>query len=118
MALKLATTAASNQAASLSKDDTMVRVKVGHGTKFPELVKDGDWFPLAVANELGEIEYMKATSRVGDTIIVLRGQEGTEARDYTSGDPVFLPLTTAALSEIIGIAGPLSLSINDTVVTP
>lgn len=118
MALKLANNAASNLAASLSKDDTMVRVKVGHGTKFPELTKDGDWFPVAVTNELGEIEYMKATSRVGDTIIVLRGQEGTESRDYSAGDPVFLPLTNAALNEIIGIAGPLAVSINDTVVTP
>lgn len=114
MGLKIANNAASNLAASLSKEDTMVRVKVGHGTKFPELLKDGDWFPLAVANELGEIEYMRATSRVGDTIIVLRAQEDSEARDYNAGDPVFLPLTKAALSEIIGIAGPLSLSINDT----
>lgn len=117
MALKLKNNAASNLAASLGKDDTMVRVKVGHGAKFPELINDGDWFPLAVANDLGEIEYMKATSRVGDTIIAVRAQEGSEARDYSSGDPVFLPLTTAALDEIFGIAGPLALSINDTAVS-
>ena len=117
MALKLANNAASNLAASLSKDDTLVRVKVGHGTKFPELLKEGDWFPVGVANDLGEIEYMRATSRVGDTIVVVRAQEGSEARDYSSGDPVFLPLTKAALDEVIGIAGPLSLSINDTEVT-
>lgn len=118
MGLKLASNAASNLAASLSKDDTMVRVMVGHGSKFPELLKDGDWFPLGVANDLGEIEYMRATSRVGDTIIVVRAQENSEARDYTAGDPVFLPLTKAALEEVIGISGPLALSINDTVATP
>lgn len=118
MALKLTNNAASNLTASLGKDDTMIRVRVGHGTKFPELIRDGDWFPVGVANDLGEIEYMKATSRVGDTIIVVRAQEGTEARDYNAGDPVFLPLTKAALDEIIGIAGPLSLSINDTEVNP
>lgn len=116
MALKLKNNALGSLAVNLSANDTMVRLKAGQGAKFPELVNEGDWFPLALADEAGQVEHTRATSRIGDTIIVLRGQEGSVSRDYSAGDPAYLPLTTGALNELIGAAGPLSLTINDTVV--
>lgn len=116
MTLKLKNNALGNLAVNLSANDTMIRLKAGQGAKFPELLSEGDWFPLALADDAGQVEHTRATSRIGDTIIVLRGQEGSVSRDYSAGDPAYLPLTTGALNELIGAAGPLSLMINDTVV--
>lgn len=117
MGLKLANNATSKLAASLAANDTMIRILVGTGARFPELLAEGDWFPLAIQNDLGEIEYTRAVTRVGDTVVVVRGQEGSQPRDFNQGDAVFLPLTKGVLETIQGIAGPISLNISDSEVT-
>ncbi len=96
MAVKLLNDVRSKLAVSISSTDTQVRVIAGHGVRFPVL-SSGDWFPLAIENENGEIEYMKATARTGDMITVERGLEGSVARGYQSGALVELRLTVAAL---------------------
>lgn len=119
MGLKLKNNAASNLAASLSDTETLIRVLAGHGARFPTL-NDGDWFPLAVQNVMGEIEYMRANARAGDVITVQRGQESTQARKFEAGDVVFLPLTVAALNTLgggSGGAGQVYISISDAQVT-
>lgn len=116
MGLKLKNNAGSSLAASLSVDETMVRVLAGHGVKFPTLGVS-DWFPLAVQNSQGDIEYMRATARAGDVMTVTRAQEGTQAMIFDAGDVVFLPLTTAALAALGVIDGPVNISISDATVT-
>lgn len=116
MGLKLKNNAASSLAASLSATETLVRVLAGHGSRFPTL-NDGDWFPLAVQNVHGEIEYMRATARAGDVISVLRGQEDTQPKIFDAGDVVFLPLTVAALNGLGGVSGQLTISVSDATVT-
>lgn len=116
MGLKLKNNAGSSLAASLAADETMVRVLAGHGVKFPVLTA-GDWFPLAVQNALGNIEYMRATARAGDVMTVIREQEGTQAKAFDAGDVVFLPLTTAALKALGVIDGDVAISISDATVT-
>lgn len=108
MAVKLLNDVRSKLAVSISATDTQVRVIAGHGVRFPVL-GTGDWFPLAVENENGEIEYMKATARTGDMITVERGLEGSVARGYQSGALVEVRLTVAALDarieQIVSSAG-------------
>lgn len=116
MGLKLKNNASSSLAASMSGTETMVRVLAGHGVRFPKLGA-GDWFPLAVQNVQGEIEYMRATARAGDVITVLRAQEATEPLIFDAGDVVFLPLTVAALNALGVIDGDVALSISDATVT-
>ena len=116
MALKLKNNAGSSLAASMSETETMVRVLAGHGVRFPSLGV-GDWFPLAVQNVQGEIEYMRATARAGDVITVSRAQEGTPPIAFDAGDVVFLPLTVSALNALGVISGEVALSINDATVT-
>lgn len=113
MGLKLENIARGNLAAPLSTGDTMVRLRAGQGARFPELVEEGDWFPLVLANEDGAIEITKATTRIGDTILVERGQEGTAQIEAVAGDPVYLALTVAALQSVLGSAGPLAITISD-----
>lgn len=112
MALKLSNNASSSLAASISDKETMVRVLAGHGARFPAL-NAGDWFPLAVQNMQGQIEYMRATARGGDVITVERAQENTAPRTFDAGDVVFLPLTTAAIYELQGNGTGVHVSVDD-----
>lgn len=116
MGLKLKNNASSSLAASMSETETMVRVLAGHGVRFPSLGV-GDWFPLAVQNVQGEIEYMRATARAGDVITVTRAQESTTPLVFDAGDVVFLTLTVAALNALGVIDGDVAVSISDATVT-
>lgn len=116
MGLKLTNNASSSLAAAIGDSETMIRVLAGHGVRFPVL-DDGDWFPLAVQNVQGQIEYMRAYSRAGDVITVVRAQESTAARTFDAGDVVFLPLTTAAIYELQNTGSGVSVSVSDAKVT-
>lgn len=116
MGLKLKNNAVSSLAASLAAGETLVRVLAGHGVRFPVL-STGDWFPVAVQNAAGAIEYMRATSRAGDVITVVRGRENTEAIAFEAGDTIFLPLTVAALNALGVISGEVAISVDDATVT-
>ena len=76
----------------------------------------GDWFPLAVQNVAGTIEYMRVTARAGDVMTVVRGQENTAALDFDAGDLVFLPMTVAALNAL-GVVNEVTISVDDATVT-
>lgn len=116
MGLKLKNNASSSLAASMSETETMVRVLAGHGIRFPSLGA-GDWFPLAIQNVQGEIEYVRATARAGDVITVTRAQESSSPLVFDAGDVVFLPLTVAALRALGVIDGNVAVSISDATVT-
>ena len=116
MGLKLKNNASSSLAASMSETETMVHVLAGHGIRFPSLGA-GDWFPLAIQNVQGEIEYVRATARAGDVITVTRAQESSSPLVFDAGDVVFLPLTVAALSALGVIDGNVAVSISDATVT-
>lgn len=116
MGLKLKNNASSSLAASLSENETLIRLLAGHGSRFPQL-NDGDWFPLAAQNVQGQIEYMRAVSRAGDVLTVLRAQEDTKPMTFEAGDAVFLAYTVAAINASSGTGGGVSISVNDVTVT-
>ena len=115
MGLKLKNNAASSLTASLAAGDTLVSVLAGHGARFPVLAA-GDWFPLAVQNVAGAIEYVRVTPRAGDVMTVVRGQEYTASLDFDAGDLVFLPMTVAALNAL-GVINEVTISVDDATVT-
>lgn len=97
MAVKLVNNARSTLATAITATETVVRVRVGHGIKFPVLSVSGDWYPLALEDDSGNIEYLRCTARSGDSMTVERGAEGTQARSYSAGDVCQLRLTAGAL---------------------
>lgn len=116
MAVLLSNNARSLLAASITVSDTMVRVRAGHGDRFPNPTNVGDWFPLTLEDANGAIEIMKATSRSGDIITVQRGAESTQPRAFNTGDAVEHRVTAAALEDIRNgglTASLLSVSIGD-----
>ena len=116
MGLKLKNNAASSLAASIAAGETLVRVLAGHGARFPVL-NTGDWYPVAVQNAAGAIEYMRAVGRAGDVMTVIRGRESSVALDFEAGDVIFLPLTVAAQDAMGVIDGDVVISVDDTTVT-
>lgn len=116
MGLLLKNNARSTLSASITAMDTTIRVRVGHGDRFPQPSATGDWFPLTLEDESGNIEILRATARQGDMITVTRGAEGTQARAYAAGDAVELRPTAAALKDLQGGGGTpqtVSVSISD-----
>lgn len=104
MAVKLGNIVRSKLAIAVTEDETQLRVLTGHGARFPVLAS-GDWFPVALENESGQIELCRATARNGDIITVTRAQEGTDKRPFSAGDACELRLTVAALAAFGGGGG-------------
>lgn len=98
MGVRLKNNARSRLAASISAITVTIFVQTGHGSRFPTLIAEDDWFPLALENEAGQIEYLRCTARLGDALTVERGAEGSTPLAFNAGDLVQLRLTAAAAS--------------------
>lgn len=100
MALKLSNNADGLLALAISDSDTSLTLRAGHGSRFPAL-GSGDWFPITVvrASDPSQFEIMRCTARSGDTLTVVRAQEGTSAITFDAGDVVSLRLTSGTLEE-------------------
>jgi hypothetical protein len=79
--------AASNLAAPISNTALSVTLTAGTGAEFPN-PSGGQQFPItfndAATGLLVEIVY--CTARVGDTLTIVRAQEGTVAQNWLAGD--------------------------------
>lgn len=103
MALKLANNAVSKLAANVAAADATISITAGDGTKFPVLAA-GDWHPVTLIRTDGTLEILKCTARTNDTLTVTRGQEGTVATTFSTGDRVELRLTALAIQTINDLA--------------
>lgn len=115
MGLKLKNNASSTLSVTITEGQTTIALPAGHGARFPALAA-GDWFPLALFDAAGNVEYLKATARNGDSLTVLRAQEGSQARSFIAGSAVVLSLSVEAIAALEIGAGPLSVSIGNSVV--
>lgn len=116
MALKLANNAVSALASAINSSSLSIALAPGDGAKFPSLAA-GDWFPVTVVKSTGALEIMRCTARAGDTLTVMRAQEGTAALDFAAGDRVELRLTSGSMDQFVRktgdtMAGPLDMGGN------
>ncbi len=99
MALKLANNATSTLSAAIISTDLVVSIASVDGSKFPTL-DTGDWFPITIVDPAGNMEVMRVTGRIGDSVFnVVRAQEGTTAKDFEAGSRVDLRLTSGAVQD-------------------
>ena len=70
-------------AASINSVDTTVQVASGFGALFPDPGVN-EFFYITLENDLGEIEIMQVTARVGDNMTVVRGRDSTAAQAWTA----------------------------------
>ena len=100
MAVPLFTNNASGTlAGSYNAVATDLTLTAGQGALFPSPT-GGDWFALTLVDSFNNIEIVKCTARTGDTLTVVRGQEGTAARALGAGEKAELRVTAAALAGI------------------
>lgn len=104
--------ASSTLAAGISAAATSLTVQTGHGERFPSLAT-GEWFPVTIVKSATELEIVRCIARSGDTLTIVRAQEGTSALSFNSGDLVEHRLTAEVLNglisdvESIGVPEPL-----------
>jgi hypothetical protein len=96
MAIKLANNASSTLATAISASDTGVVLATGTGSQFPVLTT-GDYFYATIVSTAGTREIVKATARVGDTLTIVRAQEGTTAASFAAGAQFELRITAASV---------------------
>lgn len=86
--------ASTTLAAGITAGATSLSVAVGAGALFPVLTGTSQFFCSLVDNS-GNIEIVLVSARVGDVFTIARGQEGTTARAFVTGNTVEHRITAA-----------------------
>lgn len=100
MPIKLANNASGTLATAVSASDTGVALTTGDGAEFPVLTA-GDYFYATVTSSQGTQEIVKVTARSGDSITVVRAQEGTLAAGFAAGARFELRVTVQSVLDAI-----------------
>ncbi|HGW1001391.1 TPA: hypothetical protein ACNPUC_005602 [Raoultella planticola] len=112
MALKLLANnnAKSVLAAGISAYATVITVGTGAGALFPVPVSGQSYFKLTITDAATKTisEIMHVTSVSGDVMTVIRGQEGTTARVWSTNDIVANLMTAGSLLSFLQISNNLS----------
>ena len=83
--------AATTLASGISSSDTSLTVATSTGSLFPT-ISGSQYFYCTLTNTGGTIEIVKVTARSGDTMTVVRGQDGTSAVAWNAADKFELRL--------------------------
>jgi hypothetical protein len=97
--IKFTNNASANLATSINTSVTSIAVVTGQGSYFPALTS-GQYFYATLIDSSNNLEIVKVTARAVDTLTVVRGQDGTTARNYIAGDKLELRPVAAAMEAI------------------
>ena len=65
-------------ASAVASGDTTVNLTAGHGNRFPTLnTAQNEYFFATLIDTSGNLEVVKVTARVNDSLTVVRAQDGT-----------------------------------------
>lgn len=81
MGIKLANNSSGTLATAISASDTGISLTTGDGAEFPTL-GTGDYFYATIQDVNNHFEIVKVTARAGDTMTIVRAQEGTLAISF------------------------------------
>lgn len=104
MAIKFTNNASAPLASAISSSSTAIILTAGRGAAFPTLGAN-DYFYATLINPANQLEIVKCTARTGDTLTVVRGQDGTAARAYSAGDKLELRITAAGMDAKLDLEG-------------
>jgi len=85
---------------AISASDVGLAVATGTGSIFPVLGA-GDYFYATLVSSGGTYEIVKVTARVGDTMTIVRAQEGTTAQSFASGSRIEVRVTAASITDMV-----------------
>jgi hypothetical protein len=98
MGLKVANNAFGTLNTGIISSDTTIVLNTGEGARFPTLVA-GDYFFATLIDTTNNLEIVKATALATDTLTVVRGQDGTTARAFSTNDRFELRPVAALFAE-------------------
>lgn len=100
MGIKVANNAFGTLAASITNSDTSITLTTGQGARFPSLGA-GDYFYATLIDTSNNLEIVKCTARSTDVLTVVRAQESTTARAYSTGDRIEIRITAKTFEDAI-----------------
>jgi len=103
MGLKVTNNAFGTLNAGINSSATTIVLTAGQGAKFPTL-SAGDYFYATLIDTSNNLEIVKVTARSTDTMTVVRGQDNTTARAYSTNDRFELRPTAALFTDVIAAA--------------
>lgn len=99
MAVLVKNNAFSTLASGITDVATSITLAAGTGSRFPA-AGGADYFYATLINTSNELEVVKVTARSTDTLTVVRAQDGTTARAYSTSDRIELRVTAALIQDI------------------
>lgn len=83
----------------LTAEGTLLLLSGGQGDRFPQASEGTTWFYVTIVDSENNLEIVKCTARTGDTLTILRGTDGTQARAFREGCRVELRPTAALFND-------------------
>jgi hypothetical protein len=108
MPIKLKNNVSGFLATAISASDTGLVLQSGNGAAFPTLGAS-DYFYATLVSTGGTQEVVKVTARVGDTMTVVRAQEGSSAAGFAAGTRIELRVTAASIEDRVSEYAELSV---------
>jgi hypothetical protein len=100
MGIQLKNNASGTLATAISASDTGIVLTTGNGASFPALGV-GDYFYATLESTGGTFEVIKVTARSGDSMTVVRAQEGSTANSFAAGSRIELRVTGASVTDFL-----------------
>jgi hypothetical protein len=102
MGIKVSNNAFGTLAAGINSSATSITLTTGQGARFPTL-SAGDYFYATLIDTSNNLEIVKCTARSTDVLTVVRAQENTTARAYSTGDRIEIRITAQTFLDASGI---------------
>lgn len=99
MGIQLKNNASGTLATAINASDTGIVLTTGNGASFPSLGAS-DYFYATLESTGGTFEVVKVTVRSGDSLTVVRAQEGTTAQSFAAGSRIELRVTAQAMRDL------------------
>jgi len=109
MPFKFSNAATATLSSSITSTTTSITVATGLGSLFPSL-SAGESFQAVLVDSSNNVEIVSVTSRSADVMTVVRAQEGSAARSFSSGSRFEMRLTSAALTNFVQLDGAQTIS--------
>jgi hypothetical protein len=100
MGIKVTNNAYGTLSASITSSATTIALATGQGARFPSL-SAGDYFYGTLIDTSNNVEIVKVTARSTDSMTVVRGQDNTTARAYSTNDRFELRPTAALFNDLV-----------------
>lgn len=100
MGLKVTNNAYGTLNAGITSSSTTIVLNAGEGSRFPTL-SAGDYFYATLIDTTNNLEIVKVTARSTDTMTVVRGQDSTTARAFSTNDRFELRPVAVMFTEVI-----------------